>query len=318
MDLLVTLASRILDGSEPVWVTSRTQRGEALLRLHESVVMLPEFGRSPLKLLANVWASIRLVARERPRTVVTSGAGVVAPFCVVARLAGARVIFIETMARVSSPSLTGRLLARIASRVLVQWPELRSILPRATLCRPALLERLPEDAQPPPGRGTFVAVGTDSRPYVRLLDMVQRAVEDGRLPGPVLAQVGSAEWAPDGVEAVPFLERERVEEALADADVVVCHAGAGIISSALASGRRPLVLPRLADLGEHVDDHQLQIARKLAEWGLVVLLEDEIRDSDLVSAREPLRVPDELEAAPSAAELLREELSLPPVAAATR
>ena len=48
----------------------------------------------------------RVVATRRPRTVVTSGAGVVAPFCLFARLAGARLVFVETMARVTSPSLT--------------------------------------------------------------------------------------------------------------------------------------------------------------------------------------------------------------------
>jgi UDP-N-acetylglucosamine--N-acetylmuramyl-(pentapeptide) pyrophosphoryl-undecaprenol N-acetylglucosamine transferase len=89
---------------------------------------------------------------------------------------------------------------------------------------------------------------------------------------------------------------------------VVCHGGAGIISSALAAGRKPIVVPRRAALGEHVDDHQYQLTRKLAEWGLVVPAEDHLTAADVEAARRPLQVPSELRARPSAAEVLRTEL----------
>ena len=52
------------------------------------------------------------------------------------------------------------------------------------------------------------------------------------------------------------------------------HAGAGSVLLALAAGKRPVVVPRLARLGEAVDDHQLVFARHLAGTGTVTIVED--------------------------------------------
>jgi UDP-N-acetylglucosamine--N-acetylmuramyl-(pentapeptide) pyrophosphoryl-undecaprenol N-acetylglucosamine transferase len=308
LDLLQAIAPDVVRGREPVWVTSQTPRGERLRDDAPHVELLPEYGRSPGKALRNVLAAARLVIRRRPRTVVTSGAGVVAPFCVLARLAGARLVYIETMARVSSPSMTARVLARIASRVVVQWPELAPALPRALVCRPTLLEDIAQGEQPP-GSGTFISVGTHEQPHTRLLETVSRALDVGVLPAPVRAQVGGARWSVQGARVNAHLSREELEDAVRASTVVVCHGGAGIISSALAAGRRPIVVPRRAALGEHVDDHQYQLTRKLADWGLVVAVEDQITLADLEAARRPVEVPGEIRARPTAAEVLRRELA---------
>ena len=52
------------------------------------------------------------------------------------------------------------------------------------------------------------------------------------------------------------------------------HAGVGSIMVSLANGKRPVVMARLTELGEHVDDHQLELARRLEAGGLVALAED--------------------------------------------
>ena len=76
------------------------------------------------------------------------------------------------------------------------------------------------------------------------------------------------------------------------ARVVVSHAGVGSIMLALMAGRRPVVVPRIAALGEAVDDHQVPLARRLDAAGLVRLVED---PDDLAAAvsesgsREPMR-----------------------------
>jgi UDP-N-acetylglucosamine--N-acetylmuramyl-(pentapeptide) pyrophosphoryl-undecaprenol N-acetylglucosamine transferase len=308
LDLLRALAPGVLDGQEPIWVTSLTPRGKALRETADQVELLPEYGRSPLKALANVRAAARLVFRRRPTTVVTSGAGVVAPFCVLARLLGARVVYLETMARVNGPSMTARVLSRIAARVLVQWPELAEWLPRAEVCRPTLLESI-EEGEAPPGTGTFIAVGTHAEPYTRFLGMVSRSLENRLLPTPARAQVGPATWSADGAAVADYLGAHELDAAVRSAEVVVCHGGAGIISSALAAGRRPIVVPRRPHLGEHVDDHQYQLTRKLAAWDLVVPVENEIGRRDVEATQRALRVPSEIRDRPSAVDVLRDELA---------
>ncbi|MGL1152560.1 hypothetical protein ACSTLF_00270, partial [Vibrio parahaemolyticus] len=73
----------------------------ALLATGAEVELVEEYGRSPMKALRNVLQAARIVLARRPQYVVTSGAGVVVPFCILARLAGAEIIYVETMARVN-------------------------------------------------------------------------------------------------------------------------------------------------------------------------------------------------------------------------
>jgi UDP-N-acetylglucosamine transferase subunit ALG13 len=67
---------------------------------------------------------------------------------------------------------------------------------------------------------------------------------------------------------------EELVEAISQAGVVVTHGGPATIALARAHGKVPLVVPRLKAEGEHVDDHQVWYARKLAEQQEVVVLED--------------------------------------------
>jgi UDP-N-acetylglucosamine transferase subunit ALG13 len=60
-----------------------------------------------------------------------------------------------------------------------------------------------------------------------------------------------------------------VVDTMMRAESVICHAGVGSIITALQVGHTPVVVPRLAVHGEHVDDHQLDIATRFAERGLV-------------------------------------------------
>jgi UDP-N-acetylglucosamine transferase subunit ALG13 len=64
---------------------------------------------------------------------------------------------------------------------------------------------------------------------------------------------------------------------------IVCHAGVGTIMTALAVAKTPVVIPRLRRFGEHVDDHQLQIASAFDRMGLIVACMD---GDDLASAVE--------------------------------
>ena len=62
---------------------------------------------------------------------ITTGADIAVPFAWIARLYGARVVYVESFTRISRPSLTCRLIRPVASRVYAQWPELLESLPNA-------------------------------------------------------------------------------------------------------------------------------------------------------------------------------------------
>jgi UDP-N-acetylglucosamine--N-acetylmuramyl-(pentapeptide) pyrophosphoryl-undecaprenol N-acetylglucosamine transferase len=238
---------------------------------------------------------------------VTTGSGIVVPFCVFARLAGARVVFVETAARVRGPSSSGRVLSRVAHRVVVQWDVMRAVYPGAVLVRSSVVQGMLSE-QVGSGEGTFVGVGTHTQPFDRLLAMVDRAAAAGVVPAPVVAQTGPSGQPVRGSTSSRILAPEAMNQHIHSARYVVCHAGTGTISTALRAGRRPLVLPRLARFGEHYDDHQQQIVDKLAELDLVVPLDGEITPHDLARADRPLRMPPELEELPLLGDCLRDQL----------
>jgi beta-1,4-N-acetylglucosaminyltransferase len=71
-----------------------------------------------------------VVGDVRPKVLVTTGAGVAVPFAWIARLRGAKVVYVESLSRIHGPSLSYRLIAPVADRMYVQWPELARALPR--------------------------------------------------------------------------------------------------------------------------------------------------------------------------------------------
>jgi UDP-N-acetylglucosamine:LPS N-acetylglucosamine transferase len=79
---------------------------------------------NPLKVLYQFTVAFILVLKIRPRVVISLGALDVIPFCLISKLVGARIIHVECMNQVTSPSWTGKLLYPFCSGFYVQWPEL--------------------------------------------------------------------------------------------------------------------------------------------------------------------------------------------------
>ena len=83
------------------------------------------------KIIVNLWEAWRILRKQRPKVLISTGAGPAVPFGIVARLlCSVRVVFIETITRVSSPSLTGRLMYWIAHDFYYQHEGLARFFPR--------------------------------------------------------------------------------------------------------------------------------------------------------------------------------------------
>lgn len=283
IDLLIALSGAVQD-ADRLWVLPEGARRDALAADGERTAAVRIFGSSPTALIGNLQDAGRSLRRVRPEIVITSGAGVVVPYCVMARALGARVIYMETMARVTSGSKAGKVLSRIAETTLVQWPETLAVYPGARRCSPPLLEH---DAPVGPMRrqGTFVALGTHWQPFRRLMRIVEDAVAAGLLPRPVTAQVGEFSYPSESITMVSSLPPERLAELMRSSEIVICHGGAGIIATAIRAGRRPLALARREHDGEHIDDHQQEIVSKLASLGLLAPLEQGITEEALAIGR---------------------------------
>jgi UDP-N-acetylglucosamine:LPS N-acetylglucosamine transferase len=83
------------------------------------------------RFIINLLKSLWLVIKEHPTHVITTGAGVVFPTCIFAKIFRSKIIYIESFAKVNSKSMTGKLIYLFADRFYVQWEELLHLYPRA-------------------------------------------------------------------------------------------------------------------------------------------------------------------------------------------
>jgi len=82
------------------------------------------------KQFVNLWEAWRILRRERPNLILSTGAGPAVPFALLGKLFfNTKVVFIETITRVRRPSLTGRIMYRLADHFFYQWEPLASWFP---------------------------------------------------------------------------------------------------------------------------------------------------------------------------------------------
>jgi UDP-N-acetylglucosamine:LPS N-acetylglucosamine transferase len=110
------------------WVSLEREDSRSLLSEEVVYYGYGPTTRSALNLIKNIFVAWSVVWRLRPRVIVTTGAGVAVPFAWIGRLAGAKIVYVESLTRVAKPSLTCRLIRPVADRIYVQWPELAETL----------------------------------------------------------------------------------------------------------------------------------------------------------------------------------------------
>lgn len=115
------------------WVTFRKSDAVSLLANERVTWAHHPTNRSLFNLIRNLGLALRMVRRSSVQAIVTTGAGVALPFAIAGRLLGVNVVYVESMARVDSASLTGRLVYPFADTFIVQWPGVQRFYPHA-LC----------------------------------------------------------------------------------------------------------------------------------------------------------------------------------------
>lgn len=260
-----------------IWCTVDGADTRSLLRDEHVIFGHGPTTRSVTNLLRNLWTALTVLHRHHPRVVLCTGSGITVPFAWLGRAFGAYVIFVECGGRVDAPSLSCRLVAPVAHRTYVQWPELRNKVRRGRY-----RGRLPWESASPRSarrarRRVLVTTGTSRLfPFDRLV-----ASSRGFADAVVTVQRGCSSLEPPVARVVDFLKFDDLRDEIRAADLVVTHAGIGSVLLALANGHRPIVMARRRALGESVDDHQVAFACRLRAAGVAVVVED---PAELVSA----------------------------------
>jgi len=126
----------------------------------------------------------------------------------------------------------------------------------------------------------FVILGTQKFQMNRLLIAVD-ALAAGGAGLSFIAQTGLSDYVPKHYAFQRFFDRPVFERHIADAEIIVTHGGVNSIVTALKHGKPVIICPRFAKYGEHVDDHQREIASAFAKKGFALACGE---DSDLAAA----------------------------------
>ncbi len=203
--------------------------------------------------------AVFILANHKPDVVLSTGSEIAIPFMYLAKLMGKRTVFIESLCRIDGLSATAKIVSPAADIMLVQWKNLDGI-GRRTRFEGSILgapkvsggSRESEDF-------IFVTVGT--APFPRLVEMMDRYAGDSNRR--VVIQLARTRYAPKHAEHFTFVERDEHEAYLKNAKIIVTHGGVGTILTALDYGKPMIIVPRLKEFNEGLDDNQLEIAGKM-------------------------------------------------------
>jgi len=115
------------------WVTFKKE--DALSLLSKESVFWAYFptNRNVKNLIRNTLLALKVLWREKPDVIVSTGAGVAVPFFFVGKLLGAKLVYIEVYDRMDSPTLTGKLVYSITDSFILQWNEQKKFYPKGKL-----------------------------------------------------------------------------------------------------------------------------------------------------------------------------------------
>lgn len=120
----------------------------------------------------------------------------------------------------------------------------------------------------------FVIVGSQKFAFERLICEMDRIAGMGVLSDEVIAQIGVCEYEPKHMKWTRFMDKEMFDQHIETCTILVTHAGEGSIMTGLLNRKTVIAVPRYEHLGEHVSDHQLEIARALERQNCIINVED--------------------------------------------
>jgi UDP-N-acetylglucosamine--N-acetylmuramyl-(pentapeptide) pyrophosphoryl-undecaprenol N-acetylglucosamine transferase len=290
---LYTLAERIgIAPERQFWVTFDNGLSRSLLA-DRTALFAPFAGpRDAFNILRIRMFASAILARTPFEAAISTGSSPAVAFLPVAARKGTKAYYIESAARADGPSISGRILAR--NPKIDTFTQYRAWADSRWKYRGSIFDAFAPGpaARARPIQRAVVSVGTQKgygfdRLYRALVPLLADCEE-------VLWQTGAQDVSGFGIEGRATVPHDELKAAVAEADVIVAHAGTGAALTAIEQGKVPVLVPRLARFREHVDDHQLQIAADLDGRGLALMRhagELTMADLEAAAARTAIRVP---------------------------
>ena len=113
------------------WVTFDKEDARSILKYEKMYPCNFPTNRNLKNLIKNTFLAIRILRKERPDIIISSGAAVAVPFFYIGKLFGAKTVYIEVFDRIDKPTVTGKLVYPVTDKFIVQWEEMKKVYPKA-------------------------------------------------------------------------------------------------------------------------------------------------------------------------------------------
>lgn len=120
----------------------------------------------------------------------------------------------------------------------------------------------------------FITLGTQDKPFNRLLEAVQREIDNGNIKDKVVVQAGYTKFKSKDMEIFDLIPMDEFDKLMNKCDLLITHGGVGSIVGGLNKNKVVIAAARLEKYGEHLNDHQLQIIDNFSKAGYILGLDN--------------------------------------------
>ena len=119
------------DYEDRFWVTFDKTDAKSILKEERFYPCYYPTNRNVKNTIKNTILAFKILRKEKPDLIISSGAAVAVPFFWLGKLFGAKTVYIEIFDRIDKPTLTGKLVYPVTDKFIVQWEELKKVYPKA-------------------------------------------------------------------------------------------------------------------------------------------------------------------------------------------
>ncbi len=116
---------------ERFWVTFDKEDARSILKDEKLYPCHYPTNRNLWNLIRNTFLAVKVLRKERPDVIISTGAAVAVPFFYFGKLMGIKTIYIEVFDRIDKPTVTGKLVYPVCDKFIVEWEEMKKVYPRA-------------------------------------------------------------------------------------------------------------------------------------------------------------------------------------------
>ena len=270
----LTNLSDLYDHYDHFWITNHNKQTVSQLADERRYFVPQAHYKKPWTYLQQLPGIFRILIQEKPTHIISTGSGRTAfvPY-LLSWAMRIKFLYVDTFSRVKGYSKFGTFLLKIGHPFFSQWEDRKN---RRVRHIGPIFKQAPEVSKNPEADYIFVAVGTRTEPFTRLLEAVDKLVQKGTILHKVIIQGGHTHYPSEHIEVFDFCTPDEIDELIQHARFVITQESAGIGTKCLKFNTKFIVMPRDYQFGElpAQSDMNEDLHLKLAEMGYTCVVHD--------------------------------------------